>query len=253
MKPILASVFVSAVFLITGQSCRASGPLQEVSGAQANPGKPRVYVTDSTSWEISGGFGASGNTAAGGIAGGARPQTAEIIKTFGERCSEVLVNNKKEMADYIVILDHEGGKGLARKRNKIAVFNKGGDSIFSDSTRSVGNSVKDACEAISDDFQRNPPKTGGTSVGGAQAAPPAQPGSIRPRVEPSTVVIKSAPDGADITVDGKYVGSTPSTMKLSPGDHTISVEKSGFKTWQRTMSVSAGGNISIDATLEKTP
>jgi hypothetical protein len=54
-------------------------------------------------------------------------------------------------------------------------------------------------------------------------------------------------------VDGKYVGSTPSTVKLSLGDHTISVQKAGFKTWQRTMSVSAGGNISIDATLEKTP
>ncbi|HLW80313.1 MAG TPA: PEGA domain-containing protein [Terriglobia bacterium] len=70
--------------------------------------------------------------------------------------------------------------------------------------------------------------------------------------EPSTVAVKSTPDGADITVDGKYVGSTPSTLRLAAGDHTIAVEKSGFKPWQRTVTVSEGGNINIDATLEKT-
>jgi hypothetical protein len=30
-----------------------------------------------------------------------------------------------------VILDHEGGKGLVRHRNKVAVFNRDGDAIFS--------------------------------------------------------------------------------------------------------------------------
>ena len=33
-----------------------------------------------------------------------------------------------------------------------------------------------------------------------------------PTAEPSTILIKSTPDGADITVDGKFVGSTPSTL-----------------------------------------
>lgn len=74
-----------------------------------------------------------------------------------------------------------------------------------------------------------------------------------PEVERSMVVIKSTPDGADIAVDGKYVGSTPSTVKLAAGDHAITVGKSGFKTWQRTMTVSSGGEITINATLEKTP
>ena len=67
----------------------------------------------------------------------------------------------------------------------------------------------------------------------------------------SSIVVKSTPDGADITVDGKFVGSTPSTVKLIPGDHTILIEKSGFKPWQRTLTVSPGGTINIDPTLEK--
>lgn len=114
-------------------------------------GKIRVYVTDSHSWEMSGGWGA-GNGAGGGLeSGGARPQTAEIIKTFGERCPEVTVTNNKARGNYAVILDHEGGKGALRKDNKVAVFNRDGDAIFSHSTVTLGNAVKDACSAIRKD------------------------------------------------------------------------------------------------------
>ena len=69
----------------------------------------------------------------------------------------------------------------------------------------------------------------------------------------SAVAIKSAPDGAEITIDGKLMGTTPSTIQLSPGDHIVVLEKSGFKTWQRTVTVNAGGSINLEANLEKTP
>jgi len=110
--------------------------------------KPRAFISDSQSWEMSGNAGGADGTFAAHSAGGARPQTAEIVKTFGERCPGVIVNNKPDKADYVVLLDHEGGKGLIKRDNKMAVFNKDGDSIVSHSTRSLGNSVKDACDAI---------------------------------------------------------------------------------------------------------
>ncbi len=69
----------------------------------------------------------------------------------------------------------------------------------------------------------------------------------------SAVAIKSAPDGAEITIDGKLMGTTPSTIQLSPGDHIVVLEKSGFKSWQRTVTVNAGGSINLEANLEKTP
>jgi len=111
-------------------------------------GKVRVFITDSQSWEISGGWAASEGSGGGHTSGGARPQTAEIIKTFSERCPEVTVTNKSDVANYAVVLDHEGGKGLVRKDNKVAVFRRDGDAILSKSTRELGNSVKDACAAI---------------------------------------------------------------------------------------------------------
>lgn len=114
--------------------------------------KPRVFVTDSDSWETSGGFAGGNSGGNGGVAGrssgGARPQTAEIMKTFSERCPGVVVTINRDRADYVVILEHEGGKDLFRRDNKLAVFNKDGDMVLSGSTRSLGNAVKDACARI---------------------------------------------------------------------------------------------------------
>jgi len=116
--------------------------------------KPRVYISDSKSWEISGGAGGADGAIGATGGGGDRPQTAEIIKTFGERCPAVTINNKKEKADYVVLLDHEGGKELVFRDNKVVVFNKDGDSIMSHSTRSLGNAVKDACGVIAEDWPK---------------------------------------------------------------------------------------------------
>jgi PEGA domain len=54
-------------------------------------------------------------------------------------------------------------------------------------------------------------------------------------------------------VDGKFVGNTPSSVKLKTGDHTISIKKKGFTLWERAISLSAGSEISINADLEKQP
>ncbi len=92
----------------------------------------------------------------------------------------------------------------------------------------------------------------GVANGSSSGPPTVQPATPPQPAEPSIIVFMSTPDGAEITLDGKFVGNTPSSMRLGPGDHSISIEKSGFKTWLRTVSISAGANITIDPTLEKT-
>jgi hypothetical protein len=118
----------------------------------ADDNKTRVFITDSDSWQTSGGFAGGSSGGNGGIvgssSGGARPQTAEIMKTFAQRCPQVTVTINRDKADYIVILEHEGGKDLILRDNKFAIFNKDGDMIQSGSTRSLGNAVKDACSMI---------------------------------------------------------------------------------------------------------
>jgi len=116
----------------------------------AEDGKTRVFVTDSESWAAGGGFGVGGAAGGGAFSGGARPQTAEIMKTFDQRreCQGLTITRKEERADFVILLDHEGGKDIIRRDNKVVVFNKEGDLIHSESTRSLGNAVKNACRAI---------------------------------------------------------------------------------------------------------
>jgi len=63
--------------------------------------------------------------------------------------------------------------------------------------------------------------------------------------------IDSSPPGADIEVDGSFVGNTPSEVQIAAGDHTVVVKKSGFKNWQRTLKSSAGSSVHLTAELEK--
>lgn len=63
------------------------------------------------------------------------------------------------------------------------------------------------------------------------------------------VQISSTPDAADIEIDGKYIGSTPSTVSLTSGQYRISVKKSGFKAWEREITVSTG-DVNVNAALE---
>jgi len=63
--------------------------------------------------------------------------------------------------------------------------------------------------------------------------------------------IDSTPPGADIEVDGSFVGNTPSEVQVPVGDHTVVVKKSGFKNWERTLRSSAGSSVHLGAELEK--
>jgi hypothetical protein len=186
--------------------------------------------------------------------GGARPQTAEIIKTFGERCPQVMVNNHPNIADYVVVLDHEGGKSVLAHRNKVAVFQAvSGDVVMSHSTLSLGNSVKDACDGIEKDWTEHgvelraaAAKQAAPTVAANVAAPAA---SGAPTTAPK-VTIASTPEGADIEIDGSFVGNTPSTVDVAAGEHQVLVKKSGYKDWARKLKISSG-DIKLNADLEK--
>jgi hypothetical protein len=237
--------------------CFVCSSAQDTSKSPDAQEKARIFVTDSQSWSIAGGSGGAGGAYGGSMAGGARPQTAEIIKTFGQRCPDVIVNNIQEKTDYIVLLDHEGGKGALRHKNKVAVFARvTGDSVVSKSTLSLGGSVQDACEAINKDWAAH-----GTAIRAAAAAASSK-GSAKATpapvvaaspTAPSTakLSVTSVPDNADIEIDGSFVGSTPSDVQVSEGEHSVSLKKSGFTTWERKLKVSGGSSLHLNAELEK--
>jgi hypothetical protein len=62
--------------------------------------------------------------------------------------------------------------------------------------------------------------------------------------------ITSNPAGAEISVDGNFVGDTPSELAVATGVHTITISKHGYKPWERKLTVS-GGKVSVAAELEQ--
>lgn len=82
------------------------------------------------------------------------------------------------------------------------------------------------------------------------AAPNPAPTDTSPDQAPvAELEVSSTPDGADIEIDGNFVGSTSSTVGVAAGPHQLTIRKAGFKPWERRITVSSG-HIKIDATLE---
>jgi hypothetical protein len=65
------------------------------------------------------------------------------------------------------------------------------------------------------------------------------------------VAVSSIPDGADIAVDGNFVGNAPATLKLTAGKHVILLSQQGYKAWSRELSVLPGSDVKLNAALEK--
>lgn len=61
----------------------------------------------------------------------------------------------------------------------------------------------------------------------------------------------STPPGAEITLDGNYVGSTPSEINLSTGTHTVVLSMPGFVQWKRDLTVIPGSDLTVGAILQK--
>jgi len=62
--------------------------------------------------------------------------------------------------------------------------------------------------------------------------------------------LESDPAGADIEIDGSFVGNTPSGVDVATGEHSIAIKKAGYETWERKLRVT-GGDINLSAELEK--
>ena len=104
---------------------------------------------------------------------------------------------------------------------------------------------------INGDVPLDPKKFQPQDTAKTEAATSSTP--VAPSAEnmPSTIELKSTPDGAEISIDGKYVGNTPTTLHLTVGDHVIKFEKPGFKPWERTLTITQGESTTIPAALEK--
>ncbi len=93
---------------------------------------------------------------------------------------------------------------------------------------------------------------GPSSLVGANDPPSAQ-ADPKPAPRPPplpTLEFWSNPAGADIFLDGGYLGRTPFTSTVLPGDHVVVIRKADYATWQRKILVSEGQRR-VNAYLER--
>jgi len=99
---------------------------------------------------------------------------------------------------------------------------------------------------------------------GAKPASPAPVASVTPTptsvssstaTEPLRETVKcnftSNPSGAEITLDGRFVGNTPSVVGVSIGTHVVVVFMPGFDRWKRELTVSDKSDLNVSAILQK--
>lgn len=67
--------------------------------------------------------------------------------------------------------------------------------------------------------------------------------------EKASINLTSTPAGADITINGSFVGNTPSLVEVDAGENTVVISKKGYQDWTRTLKIK-GGTINLNAELD---
>jgi len=71
---------------------------------------------------------------------------------------------------------------------------------------------------------------------------------LRGQLTPLSLSVE--PDGAEVLIDGKTVGSSPVEKQyVDPGEHTLIVQKDGHETWKKSFVAKRGVPLSLEVTL----
>ncbi|WP_437711866.1 PEGA domain-containing protein [Sorangium sp. So ce448] len=81
----------------------------------------------------------------------------------------------------------------------------------------------------------------------------AEAGYAKARAKVGAVILQANVERAAVLVDGVQMGTTPMVDPLfvEPGKHTVTLERVGYVTEERTVDVGAGGEIASTVTLRK--
>jgi hypothetical protein len=67
----------------------------------------------------------------------------------------------------------------------------------------------------------------------------------------SALVLDSVPDGAEILLDNRLVGMTPSRLTVSPGSHKVVFRKKGYKGYEREFVILKDTALTIATEMEE--
>ena len=195
----------------------------------------------------------------------AKGATASATVTEAQPKRRMGREGKLEMTlDSVRLVDNEkaaltataGGKGgthtgaMVGAMAATAIFTLGGSALF---LLMHGKDITIPKGAETTAYIRGDMALDMAKFGAAPAAfAPIQAPAVLPAAAQASLAIDSIPSGADIEIDGAFVGNTPSTVSVTPGSHQIAVKKKGFSDWIKTLNVT-GGAVHLNAELEQEP
>jgi hypothetical protein len=137
------------------------------------------------------------------------------------------------------------------RHGKDTTINKGVTfDVFIDGNHTVNSTPASAPASLAAAPQTQQPVRPTVVMASAPTAPvPAPVPSTVNAADQATVTVTCNDPGADIEINGSFVGSTPTAVKLAPGQYIIAVRK-GTQVWQRVLQVNAGSAVTLNAVFE---
>jgi hypothetical protein len=150
MKRCGVSVLLFVVAMVLRMSALPGSPSPSGGDGNSPAHQPIIYVMPNA--VTNPGPGDNSQVIVDSSHNGKEPQVAKIYQELQRRkeCQAFSENMIKEKADYFLLLQHGGGRG-----NRWALSDKNGDVIASGESLELGNSVKDACLAITKNWQQH--------------------------------------------------------------------------------------------------
>jgi hypothetical protein len=96
------------------------------------------------------------------------------------------------------------------------------------------------------DIDQTTPQSAVASASAQPTTPAPDPAPVQPKPAPPplpSLEVWSKPVGADIYLDGNYVGKTPYSTTVPAGEHTIILRKKDFGTYERKLQMESGKHV----------
>ena len=74
--------------------------------------------------------------------------------------------------------------------------------------------------------------------------------STPPPPPTTSVAFHSNPNNAEVYVNGEFRGTAPLSLHLAAGAHKVELRLNGFQVWERELTVVAGNDTRVAATLQ---
>jgi hypothetical protein len=69
----------------------------------------------------------------------------------------------------------------------------------------------------------------------------------------TNLMVQSVPEGAEVFLNDRLVGMTPSRLSVPPGEYRVLFRKPGYKEYKRTVTVLKRSDLTISSELEALP